>query len=579
MKYGILVPTTVEEAFNLDKQNGNNYWRDAIQKEMRNVTVAFKILNPKDMVPVGYSKLKVHLVFDIKLDLTRKARLVADGHLTPDPIDSRYAGVVSRETVRIAFTNAALHSLDLWAENIMNAFVQAPTAEKYWIECESEFGSEHVGKQAVATRALYGMKSLACDFRNHLRDSIDHMGYQSCLADPDLWMRVSKLDNGLDYYEYVLLYVNDCLVVSQHPKETLMRLDKYFPLKPESVGPPKFYLGGKLSQIELSNGVLAWSVSANMYIQQALNNLESILDKHGLKLMRKTNSPLPGNYHPECDATPECGPENARLYASLIGILQWLVELGRIDITCEVSMMSSYNIMPREGHLDHVIYMFSYLKAHHNSRLVLDPTYPDIDMEKFERKNWKQFYGDIKEWIPSYVPRGIGKEFIIRAYVDADFAGDNIIRRSRAGFIIMLNNAPLFWFSKKQSSMETSSFGSEFVAMRQCCEYLKGIRYKLKMIGISVNNPCFIFGDNKSVPWNTTVPDSMLKKKTANVSYHFVREGVSADEWRTTYIDTSDNPADTLTKNLPAGENRYRKVRMFLYDIYPKDGKFDKTNN
>ncbi len=226
---------------------------------------------------------------------------------------------------------------------------------------------------------------------------MDHMGYQSCLADPDLWIRVFKLDNGLDYYKYVLLYVDDCMVGSQHPKETLMRLGKYFPLKPESVGPPKIYFGGKLSQIELPNGVVAWSIRASKYIQQALKNFESISDKHGLKLRQKTNSPLPGNYHPECDATPEYGPENARFYASLIGILRWLVELGRIDIICEVSMMSSYNTMPREGHLDHVIYMFSYLKAHHNSRLVLDPTYPDIDITQFERKNWKQFYGDFKK--------------------------------------------------------------------------------------------------------------------------------------------------------------------------------------
>ena len=102
------------------------------------------------------------------------------------------------------------------------------------------------------------------------------------------------------------------------------------------------------------------------------------------------------------------------MYASLIGILRWLVELGRIDITCEVSMVSSYTAMPREGHLDHVIYMFSYLKAHHNSRLVLDPTYPDIDMDQFKRHNWKQFYGDVKELIPKNAPRSLGKEFLIR---------------------------------------------------------------------------------------------------------------------------------------------------------------------
>ena len=570
-KYGIEVPSTVEEAYELDKRNGTTCWRDAIKKEMKNVIVAFDILDSGENVPVGHSKLGVHMVFDVKLDLTRKARLVADGHLTPDPVDSTYAGVVSRETVRVALTYAALMGLDVWAADIMNAFVQAPTTEKYYVECGPEFGTEYVGRKAVVKRALYGMKSSGRDFRNHLRDCMDHMGYKSCLADPDLWMRVAKTENGTEYYEYILLYVDDCLVISQHPDVTLKRLGKYFPLKKESVGPPKLYLGGKLSKIELPNGVVSWAISSSKYIHNALKNLEATLSKHGLSLRRGTNSPLPGNYRPECDVTPVCDASNARLYASLIGILRWLVELGRIDITCEVSMMSSHTAMPREGHLDHVLYIFSYLKQHHNSRLVLDPTYPEIDMTAFKRQNWKQFYGDVMELMPKNAPRAIGKEFIIRAFVDADFAGDSLTRRSRTGFVVYLNGAPIFWFSKKQSSLETSSFGSEFVAMRQCCEYLRGLRYKLRMMGIPVQNPCFIYGDNQSVLWNTSVPDSMIKKKTASVSYHFVREGVSADEWRTAYINTKDNPSDILTKNLPAGTNRYRKIRMLLYDIYPEN--------
>ena len=67
-KYGILVPTTVKEAFELDKQNGNSQWKDAIQKEMTNVMVAFEVLDFNEKVPVGYSRLRVHIVFDVKLD-------------------------------------------------------------------------------------------------------------------------------------------------------------------------------------------------------------------------------------------------------------------------------------------------------------------------------------------------------------------------------------------------------------------------------------------------------------------------------------------------------------------------------
>ena len=134
----------------------------------------------------------------------------------------------------------------------------------------------------------------------------------------------------------------------------------------------------------------------------------------------------------------------------------------------------------------------------------------------------------------------------------------------------MANMAPIYWFSKKQSCIETSSFGSEFCAMKQCCEYLKGLRYKLRMMGIPVNNPCFLLGDNQSVLWNTAVPESTLKKKSSSVAYHFVREGASVDQWRTAYVNTKDNPADLMTKILPSGINRCRKVRMIMYDIYPE---------
>ena len=140
---------------------------------------------------------------------------------------------------------------------------------------------------------------------------MDHMGYQSCLADPDLWFQISKLDCGTEYYEYNLLYVDDCLVIREHPDQVLARLGKYFPLKPESVGSPKLYLGGKLSKMNLPNGVVAWAISVSKYIQSALKNIEGIIIKHGLSLRKGTNSPLSGNYRPECDLTSECGTDNA----------------------------------------------------------------------------------------------------------------------------------------------------------------------------------------------------------------------------------------------------------------------------
>ena len=569
-KFGVEVPRSVEHAYSLDERNNNTYWRDAIKKEMTNVSVAFDFLDDDEKLPVHFKRLGVHLIFDVKMDMTRKARLVADGHKTEDPISGTFAGVVSRETVRLAFTYAALNGLSAMAADIRNAYLTAPTSESFYIVCGPEFGSELMGKRAIVRRALYGTKSAGKEFRSHLRDCMDHLGYFPCKADPDLWIRKAKKDSGEFYYEYMLLYVDDCLCVSEHPQEALNEVNKYFPFKPSSIGPPRIYLGAKMSQVSLPNGVKAWALSASQYVQEAIKNVELYLQRKGMALRRGTKSPMTTNYRPECDISPELKPEDASYYQSLIGVLRWMVEMGRLDICCEVSMMSSHVAMPREGHLQQLFHMFSYLKAHHNARIVLDPTYPDIDATAFEKRNWKEFYGETREKLPPDAPTPLGKELLIRAFVDADHAGDKITRRSRSGLIIMANMAPIHWISKKQSCIETSSFGSEFCAMKLCCEYLKGLRYKLRMMGIPVNNPCFIYGDNQSVLWNTSVPESTLKKKSSSVAYHFVREGVSCDMWRTAYVNTKTNPADLMTKMLPSGLNRYRKVRMIMYDIYPE---------
>ena len=116
--------------------------------------------------------------------------------------------------------------------------------------------------------------------------------------------------------------------------------------------------------------------------------------------------------------------------------------------------------------------------------------------------------------------------------------------------------------------MVSSSFGSEFVAMKQCCEYLRGLRYKLRMMGIPCDGPAYVSGDNQSVLANTLIPSSTLKKKSQSIAYHFVREGVARDEWRTSYVNTNDNEADLLTKVLPSGEKRRNFVQRLLHHIF-----------
>jgi hypothetical protein len=256
----------------------------------------------------------------------------------------------------------------------------------------------------------------------------------------------------------------------------------------------------------------------------------------------------------------------------LIGILRWIVELGRVDICCEVSLLSSHLALPRKGHLDAVFHIFGYLNQHSNSEMVFDPTEPVIEKDIFNLKDWSTSESGLTlhEEMPYNMPEARGFGFTMRAFVDADHATDSITRRSRTGFLVYLNSAPIYWTSKKQISVETSSFGSEFTAMKQCTEYIRGLRYKLRMMGIPCEGPTYVYGDNQSVLFNTTIPESTLKKKTQSIAYHFVREGAAKDEWRTAYVNTHFNPADLLTKPLPPGEKRWKFVGMILHHLTPR---------
>jgi hypothetical protein len=318
---------------------------------------------------------------------------------------------------------------------------------------------------------------------------------------------------------------------------------------------------------------MAWAQSPSKYIQEAVRNVEEYLKTKGgdRRLAKVAKAPFPVGYSAELDISPELEPEEANYYQSQIGVLRWMVELGRVDIITEVSVLASHLALPREGHMEAVFHIFAYLKAKHNSRMVFDPSYPVIDESQFKEHDWSNFYGDVKEAIPPNAPEPLGKEVDLRLYVDSSHADDAKTRRSRSGYFIFLNSAPVAWLSKKQSTIETSVFGAEFVAMKIGVEALRGLRYKLRMMGIAISGPSFIYGDNMSVVHNTTKPESTLKKKSNQICYHAVREAVAMGECLVTHIPTHLNVADIATKIIPAGSKRNDLVRMVLMDICDYD--------
>jgi len=510
------------------------------------------------------------MIFDVKLGegFRRKSRLVGGGNQVDTPSHMTYASVVSRETVRIALMLAALNDLEVKASDIQNAYLTAPCAEKIWTVLGPEFGPE-AGKKAIIVRALYGLGSAGASFTKHLADCMRHMKYSPCKADPDLWYKADCHPDGEPYYRYILLYCDDCLSIGLDAGKELEKLDHYFQMKKGSIGDPDIYLGNKLKTTTLPNGIKAWGMSSSKYVQEAMANVERYLESHEIgKSMKKTvRSPWPHEYHPELDASAELDAETATFYQHLIGVMHWVVELGRVDIIVEVSMLAGYLCNPREGHLDAALHLCSYLRAKHNARLILDPSYPEINEDDFTHRDWDNFYGDVKEELPLDMPKPLGKEVDVRLYVDSSHANDKRTRRSRSGHFIFLNSALIQWQSKKQPTVETSVFGAEFVAMKIGIETVRGIRYKLRQMGVKISGATYVYGDNMSVIHNTQKPESTLKKKSNSICYHLIRESVAMGESLTGHIPSKENPADITTKVIPSGQLRDHLVRKLLSDI------------
>ena len=152
-------------------------------------------------------------------------------------------------------------------------------------------------------------------------------------------------------------------------------------------------------------------------------------------------------------------------------------------------------------------------------------------------------------------------------FFDSDHAGDKSNRRSRTGFMIFLNMAMINWHTKKQATIEGAVIGAGFVAMKQGVDVLRGIRFKLQMMGVKIDGPIYVYGDNMSVIHKTSKPKSVLKKKSNSICYHFVREDVAMTEFLTTHVPTARNWADLLTKVL-FGKKRRKLVQGVLFDIY-----------
>ena len=403
--------------------------------------------------------------------------MVADGHKTDTPRLVTYSSVVSRDSVRICLLLAALNDLDVLSRDIENAYLTAPCREKCWTIGGKEFGPDE-GKPFIITKTLYGLKSSDAAFRALLAETLDDMGFRSSHADPDVWLHLAVNPDGEKYYEYVLVYVNDISTISFDPKEPMKGIQKDFKFKNDEIQEPNIYLGAKLEK-KMLNGRKTWTMASKDYVKLSIQNIERQVKKKNMKFPYTAVTPMSSDFVPELDASEELNVEGQTFYQEIIGILRWATKIGRVDILTELSLLSAYKASPRRGHMEQVIHIFAADK-------------PRLDSSMFvgnAPEAFQEICRDARDELPPHMPEPRGRQVTTTAYVDSSHAANRKTRRSHSGFILFVNRTSISWHSKGQKTVESSTFSSEFIAMKTCVEAITALRYKLRMFGVPIDEP------------------------------------------------------------------------------------------
>lgn len=429
-----------------------------------------------------------------------------------------------------------LNDLELWATDVGNAYLESYTKEKVYIIAGAEFG-ELEGHTLIIVKALYGLKSSGLRWHERFADVLRDIGFIPSRAEPDIWMR----DKG-DHYEYIAVYVDDLLIASKDPQGIIDVLQDKYEFKLKGTGPLSFHLGCDFFREE--DGTLCFA--PRRYIEKVLDNYKRIFGQNP----KEASSPLTKGDHPELDSSELLGVEDIQIYQSLIGALQWTIQIGRFDVSTAVMTLSRFRAAPRQGHMDRVKRVHGYLSKMRHAVIRIRTEMPDYSDIPEKVYDWTYTcYHGAKEEIPKDAPRPLGKPVKTTTFFDANLFHDLISGRSVTGVLHLLNKTPIDWYSKLQSTIETATFGSEYVAGRTATDQVVDLRTTLRYLGVPIEGSSMVFGDNETCINTASIPHSKLHKRHNALSYHRTREAVAAGITRLHHVRSEKNPADILSKH------------------------------
>ena len=197
--------------------------------------------------------------------------------------------------------------------------------------------------------------------------------------------------DSFEYYKYILCYVDNVMYISHNLQKPMKRIQENFKLKDNKIEPPDVYLGATLFKIKCDSGKYCCTIYPEQYVKAAVTSVEEVLARSGKRLLSKCVTLLLRNFSPWLEDSPELMEDGVQQYQELIGQLRWVVDIGRLEILLETSLLSRYLDKPRVGHFKQAFHIFEYLKVHPKMNLGFDPAHPAIDENRFQQCDWAEF--------------------------------------------------------------------------------------------------------------------------------------------------------------------------------------------
>ena len=495
-------------------------WREAVQEEIQaleaNKTWILTTLPP------GMRKLRTKWVFSIKTDLEKgstkyKARLVAKGCSQREGIDyeETFAPVVRYDSIRALLAVAPVKNLEIMKFDVKTAFLYGDIDREIYLEQPEGFkNKEKPNLVFKLLRSLYGLKQAPRCWNRKFRKFLKKFNFKN--VESDHCVSIGEVNGVL---VYIVLYVDDGLVISVCLKIAIKIVLQYLRENFQiTEGTPNEFIGMEIKRDRVKGEL---KVSQPYYI-------DKIIKKFGMSDANPVSTPVePGTRLSKVSAH-ECLSYNHLPYREAVGSLLFLSRVCRPDIEYTVNYMSQFFNSYGKEHWNAVKYLIRYLIGTRDHGIVFGNSGSSID---------------------------------IQGYSDSDYAGCIETRRSRSGFVFLLNEGPISWSSQRQSVVAVSTTEAEYVALHHCTK--ETIWLCQMMSALKFYEGCILsFADNQSAIKLAKNAEFHKRTKHIDISYHFTRHAVRRKQIEIKYVKSSENVADILTKPLNKKIFTYLKEKL-----------------